>query len=153
MANDFGYAVVGKFHALGIHSVALRLFRNQVAFSDLRFFAFGITRQIQDFQAVLQRGRNRVQHIRRRNEKHLRQIVINVEIMIAERGILFRVENFQKRGGRIAAKILAELINFVKQNHRIIRSGAFHQLHDLSRQRADISAAMPANLGFVVNAA
>jgi hypothetical protein len=73
--------------------------------------------------------------------------------MVAESVVLFRVENFQKRRRRVAAKILAEFINFVEQNHRIVRSGAFHQLHDLTGQRADISAAMSANFGFVVNAA
>src|SRR5690606_5202241 len=109
--------------------------------------------KMQDLQSVLKRRRYRMQNICRRDKEYVRQIVIDVKVMVAERVVLFRVENLQQSCTRVAAEIMAELIDFVEQNDRIRRSGAFHKLDDLSRQSSDIRSAVAAYLGFVVNAA
>src|SRR5437867_1475353 len=70
--------------------------------------------------------------------------------MVTDSMVLLRIEHFQKSGCRIAAKIPAELVDLVKQDYRIYGPGAFHQLHDLPGQSADVGSAMPADLGFVM---
>src|SRR5205085_4611372 len=115
--------------------------------------AFGVARQTENFQTVLQRGRNGVQNIRRRNEEDFREVVLNVEVVILKRVVLFGVENFQKRRRRVAAEISAELVNLVEEDDRVHRSRLLHHLNYLAGQRADVRAAVAANLGLVAHAA
>jgi hypothetical protein len=58
---------------------------------DLQFLAFGVAGEAQNFQTVLQRGRDRVEHVRRRDEEDFGEIVFNVQIVILKRIVLFRV--------------------------------------------------------------
>ena len=73
--------------------------------------------------------------------------------MIGERVVLRRVENFEQRRRRVAAKIRADLVQFVQQNHRIAAFDAAQRLDDSSGHRADVSAAVAANLRFVAHSA
>src|SRR5207248_3025260 len=61
--------------------------------------------------------------------------------------------NFQQRRRRIAAKVAAEFIHLVEHEHRVVSFRAANALHNLAGQRADVSAAMAAQLGFIVQAA
>src|SRR5262249_61338070 len=47
----------------------------------------------------------------------------------------------------------AELVDLVEHHHRIARSHLADRLDDVARQRADIGAPMPSDLGLVVQAA
>ena len=76
-----------------------------------------------------------------------------IEIMIGERVVLRRVEHFEQRGRRVAAKIRADLVEFVQQNHRIAAFDAAQGLDDASGHRADVGAAMTANFRLVPHAA
>ena len=73
--------------------------------------------------------------------------------MIGERVVLRRVEHFEQRRRRVAAKIRADLVQFVEQNHRVAAFDAAQRLDDASGHRADVSAAMAANLRLVPHAA
>ena len=80
---------------------------------DLHLLAFGVTREAQDFQAVLQRTGNRVEHVRGRDKEDFGEVVIDIQVMIVERVVLLGVEDFEQRRRRVAAVIRAELIDFV----------------------------------------
>ena len=58
-----------------------------------------------------------------------------------------------KRRRRIAAKIRADLVQFIQQDDRVAGLDAAQGLNDAAGQRADIGAAVAANLGFVAQAA
>ena len=73
--------------------------------------------------------------------------------MIAERAVLFRIENLKQSRTRVTTIIASKFVDLIEQDDRINRPRTLHQLHDLPRHRADVCAAMPANLGFVMNAA
>ena len=105
------------------------------------------------FHAVEQRRRNRVGDVGRRDEQHLREIELDVEIVIAERVVLRRVEHLEQRRRRIAAPVGADLVDFVEHDHRIHRAGVAQRAHEPSRQRADVGAAMAADFRFVADAA
>ncbi len=92
-------------------------------------------------------------HIGRGDEHDLRQIVLNVEIVVHERMVLFRVQNLKQRRRWVAAKIHAHLVDFIQQKNRILRPGFLHHLDDLPREGADVSAAMTADFGFIADAA
>ena len=73
--------------------------------------------------------------------------------MILKHVVLFRIENFEQGGAWVAAKVCAELVDFVEQQHRIHGSRFLHHLNDLAGQSANVRAAMTANLSFVTHAA
>src|SRR5690606_12126055 len=53
----------------------------------------------------------------------------------------------------VATEIIAELIHFVEHEDGVARAAAAQALHDAARQRADVGAAVAADLGFVTHAA
>ena len=77
----------------------------------------------------------------------------HIEVVVAERGVLLRIERFQQRRSRIAAEVAAQLVDFVEHEDRIVGLRAANALDDLSRQGADVGAAMSADFGLVVHAA
>ena len=109
--------------------------------------------QPQHFHAVLQRAGNGVQHVCRRYEQHLRQVVLHIEIVVLEVGVLLRVEHLEQCRGRIAAEIRGHLVHFVQHEDGVLGAGLLHRLDDLAGQRADVSAAMAANLRLIAHAA
>ncbi len=97
--------------------------------------------------------RDGVEHIRGGQEQHLGKIERNVEIVILKSVVLFGIEDFQQRGGRIATEIGAELVDLVEDEQWIVRAGVADALNDAARQRPDVGASMSANLGLIANAA
>jgi hypothetical protein len=63
-----------------------------------------------------------------------------------------RIEHLEQRGRRIAAIVRAELVDLVEQDHRVHHLGASHRLDHSARHRADVGAAVSANLGLVAHA-
>src|SRR5439155_942500 len=82
--------------------------------------------------------RNWIHPVCRGDEHHLGQIERNVQVVIAERSVLLRIENFHQRRRGITAEIPPELINFVQHAYGVVRFRSLQSLNNLSRQRADI---------------
>ena len=82
-----------------------------------------------------------------------RQVVVELQIMVLEAAVLLGVEHLEQRRRRIAAEILAELVDLVEQEQRIAGPRLLQVRDDLARQRADIGAAVAADLGLVAHAA
>ena len=97
--------------------------------------------------------RNRVGDVGRRDEQHLRQIELDVEIVIPERVVLRRIEHLEQRRRRIAAPVGAELVDLVQHDHRVHRARVAQRAHEAAGQRADVRAPMAADLRFVAHAA
>ena len=129
------------------------LLGHQVFLRDVNLLDFGVARQLDDLHPVAQRLRNWIHPVGRGDEQNLREIERHVEIVVAERAVLLRVQHLHQRRRRIAAEIASEFIHFVEHEDRIVRLRAAQALNDLARQRADVRPAMAANLGFVVHAA
>ena len=98
-------------------------------------------------------GGNGVHHVGRGHKQHLREVVVHVEVVILEGGVLLRVQHFEQRRCRIAAEVRGHLVHFVEQEDGVLGAGPLHVLNDLPGQRADVGAAMAANLGLVAHAA
>ena len=100
---------------------ALDRLRHQEALGDLDLLVLGVAGQLQHFHAVAQRLRNRVQHVGRADEHHVRQVVLDVEVVIEERVVLLGIEHFEQRRRRVAAEVHRHLVDFVEQEDRVER--------------------------------
>src|SRR5438105_4535633 len=129
-----------------------RLWREE-ALGDLDLLGFRVAGQLQHFHAVAQRLRDRVQHVGRADEHDVREVVLDVEIVVEERVVLLRVEHFEQRRRGVAAEVHRHLVDFVEQEHRVLRAGLLHHLDDLAGERADVGAAVAADFGLVTHAA
>ena len=153
VANQVAHRVLGKLDLLRRDPVFLDLARNQVAVGDVQLLLFAVALERNDFHAVQQRRRHGVEHVGGADEQHLRQIERHVEIVVAERVVLLRIERLEQGRGRVAAEVAAQLVDFVQHDHRVVGFGAANALDDLARQRADVGAPVAADFGLVVHAA
>ena len=153
MPDDVQQACLGEgkipFRKPGRFAGAL----DEEAARDFELFLFRIAGEAQHLHAVLERLRNGVQHVGRANEHDLREVVLDIEIVVGERVIELGIEDFHQRGRRIPAEVGGHLVHFVQHKNRVDGAGLLHHLDDLARERADIGAAMAADFGFIANAA
>jgi hypothetical protein len=143
---------VGEFHFLFRQAMLFQLAGNKIPFGNLKLFGFGIAGQFDHFEAITQGRVNRFQPVRRCDEQYAREIKWNIEIMIGERVVLRRIQNFEQCRGRIAPKISANFIEFVEQDDGITTFDTPKRLDDPTGQGANVSAAMTANFRFVAHA-
>ncbi len=123
--NDFAQPLVGEVNLLAhVQAVFLGLLRDQIFVRDVQLFFAGIAGELDDFHAVAQRLRYGVHPVGRGDKKHLREIERHIQVVIAERVVLFWVENFHQRRRRVAAEIASELVHLVQHHHRIVRFAA-----------------------------
>ena len=135
-----------------LERMRLGLLRNQVALGDLDFLVLGVARDTNGLHPIEQ-GRRHPQRVGRGDEHHVREVVIDLQIVIVEGVVLLRVEHLQQGGGGVAPEIGAHLVDLVEEEERVRRLRLLHRLDDLARQRADIGAAVAADLGLVADAA
>ena len=114
-------------------SIVLHLFGQQVITRNGHLFVFGITRQANDFHSVKQRRRY-IHAVRGCNKHHIRQIEINLEVVIGKRMVLFRIEHFQQCRCRITAEISRHFVNFIEQEQWIACTHLGQVLDHLTRQ-------------------
>src|ERR1044071_4798225 len=65
--------------------------------------------------------------------------------------VLLGVKDLKQCRGWIAAKIHTHLVDFIQQEHRILRSCFLHHLDNLSRESSDVSAAMTPDFSFIAD--
>ena len=75
--------------------VIRHLLADEVLAGNRQLLLFRVARQLEHFHAVAQRVRDRVEDVGGRDEQHLRQIEGHVEVVVAERRVLFRIEHFE----------------------------------------------------------
>jgi hypothetical protein len=103
--------------------------------------------------AVEQRRWDRLELVRRRDEEHLREIEGKVEVVVAVRRVLLGVEHLEHRARRIAPEVGAHLVDLVDQEDRVARSCVAQRPDDRPGHRADVGAAVAADLRLVPHAA
>src|SRR5579863_9413308 len=153
VADDLENGIILEDDVLIAQAGLLALLLDEILARDLQLFKFGVALQAKDFHAVLQRRGNGVSHVGGGDEQDLGEVVINVEVVVLEGGVLFGVEDFEQSRGGIAAEVGRHLVHFVKQEDRVLGARALHVLDDLAGKRSDVGAAVAANFGFVAYAA
>ncbi len=92
-------------------------------------------------------------HVRGGDEEYLREVVLHVEVVVDEHEVLLGIEHFEQRCGRIAAEIHGHFVHFVEHEDRVFGSRLLHHLDNLTRERANVGAAMTANFSLIAYAA
>jgi len=143
--------IIRQIDVLIFQARFLKSSRPEVAAGNLGFFTLAVALNPDDLHSIEQRLADRIEGVCRRNKKHLRQIVRQVQIMVAERVVLRRIQDFQEGGGRIPAKVPTHLIDLVQHENWIVHARTAHGLNDASRQRTDVSPPVPAQFGLIVH--
>ena len=125
----------------------------EVAVGNFYFFIQGIAVKHQHFHPVTQRRWNGVQDVGCCDEHDVGKIEGNVQIMIGERKVLFRIQHFQQCRRRITAKIAADLVDFIQHEYRIVRFGTPQSLYDSPGKCPDIGAPVSPDFSFVTHTA
>ncbi len=127
--------------------------RQEVAVGDLQLLLQDVSGQLDDFHAVEEGPRNGVQLVRGADEQHVRQVVADVQIVIEELAVLFRVERLEQRRRGIAAEARADLVDFVEHDDGVVRLADAQRLQELAGHGADVRAAVALDLRLVAHAA
>ncbi len=141
-----------QLHFLPVQSVDFGLFRYQVLRGYLDLFLLYVPAHFDQLHAVQQRLGNRIQVIRRRDEQHTAQVVVNVEVIVVERAVLLRVQHLQQGRRRIALKVVRHLVYLVQDEHRIRCPRFLYILQDPPAHGADVGPAVPSDFGLVIQA-
>jgi hypothetical protein len=153
IADDGRKSRVGNFKLSGCEAVIGELAPNEITARNLEFLLLRVARKVHDLHPVAQRPGDRIEHIGGGDEQHARQIEGHREVVVAEAVVLLRVEDFEQRRRGVAVHAGAGLVDLVEHHHAAARTGFFERLDDVARKRADISAAVAADLGLVVHSA
>src|SRR5208337_602935 len=152
--DDLPQPFLGEFELFAfLHAVFLGLLRDQVLARDVDLLLAGVTGEFDDLHAIAQRIRDGIHPVGGGDKDDFGKVEGHIKVVIAEGIVLLRIEDLHERGRWIAAEVAAELVDLIEHAHGVICFGALQALNDLAGQRANISAAMAANFGFVVHAA
>ena len=134
-----------------LQAVLLYLLRNQIVLCYLILLFRQITAHIDHLHTVLESRLDGIDAVRCRNEKYIRQIIVNIKIIIVESRILLRIKSFKERRRRISLYILCKLVHFIKYDHRIGSTGTVDAVKNTSRKCSDVSLSVSSDLGLVVH--
>ena len=124
-----------------------------MSFGNLELFFGRIAAHFHDFHSVVKRRRNGFGAVSRGDEYYVRQIERDFQIVISEGIVLFRIQHLQKRACGIAPVVRSQLVDFVKQEHRVHAARLFYSRYDTAGHCAYVSFSVTAYFRFVVNAA
>src|SRR5262249_9102926 len=151
--DDTQQRSVGDRHRRRQQPVGAELARYQVALGDLKLFLLRVASELNDLHAVAQGRRNRVEHVCGGDEQDTTQVKGLRDVVVAEGGILLRVENLEQRRCRVAARAARYLVDLIQHAYRVACAGLAQALHDIAGQGSDIGPPVATDLGFVVHAA
>ncbi len=137
---------------LGRHPVLFELLRDQVLLRDMELFLMRIAAEGNHVHPVVQRLRDGAGVVRRGDEQHPAQVEGHVDIVVVKHAVLVRVQHLQQSGGRVAAEIVAHLVDLVQQNQRVRGAGLLERRDNPARHGADIGAAVADDVGLVAHA-
>src|SRR5262249_6209138 len=113
----------------------------------------GVAGEADDLHTVAKRPRDRVEEVRGGDEDDVAQVERHAEIVVAEGVVLLGIEHLEERRRGIALDAPPELVDLVEHHHAVAAAGLAKALNDVAGERADIGAAMAADLGLVMDAA
>ena len=134
-------------------AVLLHLLGQQVTACDQALFLRRVGRQLDNLHTVEQRTRNGRKIVRSRQEHHVGQIKRQFNVVVAEGNILLGVQHFKHRRCRIAAEVVAHLVNLVEQDERVGSTGTAQRIHNTAGHCADVGLAVTADIRLITHTA
>jgi hypothetical protein len=145
--------LVGHLQLLGAQPRVLPLPRKEEALGDGLLLLLRVAAELHRLHAVVQRRRDVLGVVGRRDEEHLAQVERHAQVVVRELVVLRGVQHLQQRAGRIALVADAQLVHLVQQDHRVAALGLLQRLHDAPRHGAHVGAPVPADVRLVAHAA
>ena len=102
-----------------VKTMLRKLLRHEIVLCDLILFLCKITAHIDHLHTVLKCRLDRLDIVCSSDEEHIRQIIVDIQIVIVECCILLRIKRFEQCRRRIALYILCQFVNLVQHNDRI----------------------------------
>ena len=131
----------------------LQLLGNQIVLRDLELLFGQIAGHVDHLHAVLQGRLDGGDAVRRRDEQDVRQIIVDVQIIVVEGAVLLRIQGLEQRAGRVALEVGGELVDLVQDDDRIGGAGPLEAVQNPARKGAHIGFPVAADLRLVVHAA
>ena len=153
LLDDRAQRGVGEAHPGALEAVLGELARDQVALRDVELLVGRVAGELDHLHPVEQRAGDRVEVVRRGDEHHLGEVEREVQVVVAEGVVLRRVEDLEHRARRVAAEVGAHLVDLVDHEHGVARARVAQRADDRPRHRADVGAAVAADLGLVADPA
>src|SRR6266702_3266507 len=153
VANDRPQGVGGQLHLAGPQARLLRPSAEQVVAGDRDLLLLGVAVQPDDLHTVQQWLRDRLDDVGGGDEQHVRQVQLDLEVVVAERVVLRRVEHLEQGRRRVAPPVGADLVDLVQKEHRVHGPGLLDGPDDAAGLGADVGAPVPADLRLVADAA
>src|SRR5829696_5931534 len=144
---------LGDDHLVAAQPGLVQLAGQQVVAGDGQLLVLGVAVQADDLHAVKQRARDRLDHVGGGDEQHVRQVQLDLEVVVPEGVVLGRVEHLEQGRGGVAAPVGTDLVDLVEQEHRVHGPGLLDGPGDPAGLGADIGAPVAADLGLVADAA
>ncbi len=153
LGDHLAQELVGDLDLLVAQPVLLQLPGPQIAPGDLDLLVGRVAVEAHDLHAVEERAGDAIGHVRRRDEEHLREVELDVQVVVAERVVLGGVEHLEERGRGVAAPVGADLVDLVQEDHGVHRLRVAERADQAAGHGADVGAAVAADLGLVAHAA
>ena len=135
-----------------VQAIPLALPRPQVVAGDGDLLIGRIAVEPDHLHAVEESPRNGLGHVPGGDEHDLGEVELDIEVVIAERMVLRRVEHLEQGRGRISAPVGTDLVDLVEHDDRVHRPRIAERPNEPARKRPDVGAPVPANLGLVTDA-
>ena len=132
-------------------AVVLDLLRDEITGGDVELLVLRVAREPDDLHPVEQRRRD-VERVRRGDEHHLGQVVVDLQVMVVEGIVLLRIQDLQQRRGGVSPKIHRHLVDFVEQIEGVADTRLRQVLDDLPRKRPNVRAPVATDLRLVPHA-
>merc|ERR1719341_2440444 len=117
--------------------------RNKISLSNCHFLLSDVAGDVNVLHSIQQWTRNSVEGVGGAEEKDMRKVNRNVEIVVKEGRVLLRVQHLQQCSCGVALPASPHLVNLIDQDQRILRLGLLECLHRLARHCSNICSPMP----------
>ena len=134
-------------------TIVLTVALHKVALGNLVFLLCGVSCQLYQLHTVEQWSWKPSKVVGCTYEEHIREVIVNVEIVVMECDILLRVKHFEQGRCRVAVDSrLCYLVYLVEDEDRIARADTLQSLHYPSRHSAYVCPSVATYLALVVHA-
>ena len=95
-----------------------------------------------------------LEHVRGRQEQHVRQVEVELQVVVAERVVLRGVEHLEQRGRGITTEATGlQLVDLVDEQDGVHRTRFGQRADDATGPRTDVGTPVTADLRFVAHTA
>src|SRR5664279_5064275 len=119
----------------------------------LLFLLVRVSRQGDNFHTIEESRWNRLRYVRRRQEKDLRKVKWDFDIVVAELRILFWIKSLEQSSCRVAPEIRANLVDLIQKEYWILGPCLLDPLNNAPWHSSNIGSAVSAHFRLVPNAA